>query len=59
MNAAQTQTDGDVPSKSPSDGPKTVQLKAPDGFKPSTAIENAKAVPPVRPPRVAYPFDEI
>ncbi|MFL9863213.1 hypothetical protein PQR67_03385 [Paraburkholderia fungorum] len=36
-----------------------IVLKVPDGFKPSTTVENAPEVPPVKPARIAFPFEEI
>ena len=39
--------------------PQIVRLKVPDGFRPSTAGGSAAEVLPMKPPRVAFPFEEI
>jgi hypothetical protein len=60
MNATQTQPFSDSLESSPSgDTPQIVRLKVPDGFKPSTVVENTVAAAPMKPPRIAFPFEEI
>lgn len=60
MNIATTQNASDSLESTPSDESlQVVLLKAPDGFKSSTEVGNAATVPPVKPPRIAFPFEEI
>jgi hypothetical protein len=60
MNATQTQPVSDRLESSPSgDTPQIVRLKVPEGFKPSTTVGSAVAVPPEKPARIAFPFEEI
>lgn len=58
MNAVKNQPAVEALESPPSDV-QIVRLKTRDGFKPSTTVENATTVPPVRPPRIAFPFEEI